>query len=314
MFRGLYFTGSHLQPRAQPWSTIQSQSSIAHLTNNNNKKATSTGTFTILQAFYRSSSSSGTSPAAAAVGRPREQSPGSPQARAALLLTGERSAASGPTPTPGCAGIAPGKGSGTLPRPPPGGRGSGPGGAEAPRAVALRGCAAGRDGTRCPARPCPALPSPARSAPARRAAPLTARPGGAPSRCGMRPAFRKRFPARCAYPGNDSGRRPPPPLLSLRPGRRPEPRAAGCRPGGARRGQAAAPCLSGPPQPRPGPQLTAQQRHLCEGEEALGVCVRQVYPLGKKKKISLGKKKEGSGSCLASAVMPVSTRIKARQW
>lgn len=79
--------------------------------------------------------------------------------------------------------------------------------------------------------PGPARPSQPRrgeNAPARRSAP------GAPEAGCSQPAGNASQP----YPGNDSGRRPPPPLLSLLPGHRPAPRAARDRAGGAAAGGA----------------------------------------------------------------------------
>lgn len=127
--------------------------------------------------------------------------------------------------------------------------GSGARAAPAGRALPLWG-SAGRSGAAAPqaaAYPEPrrprearfaALPGPARpsqprrgeNAPARRSAP------GAPEAGCSQPAGNASQP----YPGNDSGRRPPPPLLSLLPGRRPAPRAARDRAGGAAAGGARA--------------------------------------------------------------------------
>lgn len=113
-------------------------------------------------------------------------------------------------PRPGCAGAAPGKSSGTLPRPPArphrqragrnGSTASGHAPGAPPQGRAHR--------TAPPARsPLPARP---RSAPARRSAPRCAAcPGGARSPLRDAASLPETLPSRCAYPGNDSGRRRP---------------------------------------------------------------------------------------------------------
>lgn len=107
------------------------------------------------------------------------------------------------------------------------------------RAERSRGTAGGRvpgapptprDALRCATRPS----QPCRGENAPDAAPLPGR--SKPAAGCSQPAGNASQP----YPGNDSGRRPPPPLLSLLPGRRPAPRAAGDRAGGAAAGGARA--------------------------------------------------------------------------
>lgn len=256
--------------------------------------------------FYRTTSGR-TRPAAAAIRRPREQSPRSPQARPALCSSSgsapahrrkaaDRRPASAPYPESGMREPPRARAAEPFPGLLPGRTGSGPGGAAAPRAAALRGSATARHGTGRAALPCAALPCPpCRGAhlPEHRAAPPpvpeapeAAAGCGQPSGNASQPAAltQETIPA--------AGRhRPSSPSAPAAAQSRGPPGAGRAGRGGARGDVCGAGASASPAPPgTAGQQLTSEHMYLCEGVEV--VCEAGLPP--QKKKFfffSLGKKK-----------------------